>query len=1190
MIEFLVFCELIQIGCSINCTLQQDKSSCVKSRFCIWCKAAVSKLDPASPRAPLCLDGGQYGADTGDNMNYKCDYKESLWLSESITLPIFVLITVLVFFGGFAICEGILLFMLFHDMVQLECGKLSKDYDTCLTQLHDVSKELKDLEQRCSDLHMPEKRRIYFLFIALMSDLNDCLQRLHDVSERKVTQGYLLLDSEIEFISDLSDLYTFFEQDLFPHLAIEPSSLWINDITLAKAPERGLGVVSLSLQKEILQQARKSIMDGIVKKEVALCTPQSMELEEIRHMFFRQQERVLRCGLCVQPRSVVFLASVLCVVVLTNHRLLVLSMQKELLHSIELSWIADVKVKDKGRRKEKEKEKEKEREKEREKNEAEKEREREKDEVVETNQFVVFLRGNEEKPFYSLDAVHWAKDIGTAARFFAGLIKTSALADSIGRGMTSQLSGSRALQSTSLSASSLSAYPSSTFQSQQSFSSPYGTSLSASPTATPQPGSSATSSFSSVTTRSSGESGRLEKGSEFDPSSVRSPLPSLGVSIKCFPSSMLSPAPSSPVPGSLAGAGMDSGMPSISPLQTSFVPSAQKDNEPYPLSSSSPLAIYAMSPSGASLSLAPGSPTLGQAAYSHQIASAGAGSSHASLCGVALHGGSAQREAWMPQVAAAAMDSVSLRDAPWMLHLYIGRADNLSATCARLGILTGGVRLSVSVGSPLNYQHIRPHLIRRSAASRNIASPLFDAAMGFPFCAESEPFVEVRLFAEAGLTKNEKGIGIVRVSCLELFLSPSHMIDGWFDIDLRDTNALRPIISSPAIAISRNPLAPPQYQNKMHSASASSGREHDSMGISLQGNAAVGVASHPFGNNSDEMQQIKQQQQKQQQQEGDKEKSEKEKEKEKEQDMARRREQAKRKRMIEREEVPRLPAATAAEGGGFDDVDGRGDEWTQMLMGRVVPARVYLRMTLYGMSGCGVPDALGLPLPGLSTLKVFQVREGVPVVLGGAAMEIAGLIHTDSADDGKAAEREFLREKEAEKARQAQKEREKERELEASKEKTPELMSQGGVNEQQETEIVEPKRLGGNTTGVVRLIDVASQRTLFSLKKAGMFKKEYEVYDRKGYLFARCYHKLKTMKKRKIRMFLEGGEMLFSMSGEFQNEVWIEDFLGRRVASVVVGEGGKSESSGRVVTINVSQPNIDSSLALIFTIYVMLTS
>ncbi|KAH7827666.1 uncharacterized protein MONOS_10702 [Monocercomonoides exilis] len=114
MLLFLIFDALIQSSYSINCTASTDIGSCTQSRFCIWCKKAIS-VNGKSPEIPMCLFGGQYGADPGNE--YTCKYNESLWLSKTVTLPIFVLITVLVFFAGFAICEGILL------LVCMKCKK-----------------------------------------------------------------------------------------------------------------------------------------------------------------------------------------------------------------------------------------------------------------------------------------------------------------------------------------------------------------------------------------------------------------------------------------------------------------------------------------------------------------------------------------------------------------------------------------------------------------------------------------------------------------------------------------------------------------------------------------------------------------------------------------------------------------------------------------------------------------------------------------------------------------------------------------------------------------------------------------------------------------------------------------------------------------------------------------------------------
>jgi hypothetical protein len=65
------------------------------------------------------------------------------------------------------------------------------------------------------------------------------------------------------------------------------------------------------------------------------------------------------------------------------------------------------------------------------------------------------------------------------------------------------------------------------------------------------------------------------------------------------------------------------------------------------------------------------------------------------------------------------------------------------------------------------------------------------------------------------------------------------------------------------------------------------------------------------------------------------------------------------------------------------------------------------------------------------------------------------------------------------------------------------------------------------------------------------FKREYIVSDQRG-LVARCYHKMKSFRKKKLRMILASGELLLSLEGDFGNEVCIKDAVQQQLASVVV--------------------------------------
>lgn len=92
----------------------------------------------------------------------------------------------------------------------------------------------------------------------------------------------------------------------------------------------------------------------------------------------------------------------------------------------------------------------------------------------------------------------------------------------------------------------------------------------------------------------------------------------------------------------------------------------------------------------------------------------------------------------------------------------------------------------------------------------------------------------------------------------------------------------------------------------------------------------------------------------------------------------------------------------------------------------------------------------------------------------------------------------------------------------------------------------------------VWLTDIGSGRRLYSLTRQSFFKKEYLIGDAKG-PFARCFHKMKTMRKRKLRMFLSTGEWLFTIQGgcfdskSYDNEVYVTNPLGLPVASLLFG-------------------------------------
>jgi len=97
------------------------------------------------------------------------------------------------------------------------------------------------------------------------------------------------------------------------------------------------------------------------------------------------------------------------------------------------------------------------------------------------------------------------------------------------------------------------------------------------------------------------------------------------------------------------------------------------------------------------------------------------------------------------------------------------------------------------------------------------------------------------------------------------------------------------------------------------------------------------------------------------------------------------------------------------------------------------------------------------------------------------------------------------------------------------------------------------------------------------------------VVDAANEVFGRCYHKLKTIRKKKIRLVLSSDEYLLSMEGNYSNEVSITDFMGRSVASLVVGEGAYNRTVERVLVLTVTHPNADAALLVLFALYVMYT-
>ncbi|KAJ4461729.1 putative histidine kinase [Paratrimastix pyriformis] len=131
--------------------------------------------------------------------------------------------------------------------------------------------------------------------------------------------------------------------------------------------------------------------------------------------------------------------------------------------------------------------------------------------------------------------------------------------------------------------------------------------------------------------------------------------------------------------------------------------------------------------------------------------------------------------------------------------------------------------------------------------------------------------------------------------------------------------------------------------------------------------------------------------------------------------------------------------------------------------------------------------------------------------------------------------------------------------------------------------------LRGDPNVAIQLVDAASRRPIYGLRKASFLKKEFLAVDGRNEEFGRCYHKLKTVRKKKIRMILRSEEFLLTMEGNYSNEVSITDFMGRPVASLVVGEGAYNRTVERVLVLTVTHPNVDAALLVLFALYVLYT-
>ncbi|KAK2955861.1 hypothetical protein BLNAU_9212 [Blattamonas nauphoetae] len=822
---------------------------------------------------------------------------------------------------------------LVFSILEVDAPKLPKEYDTLFARMHSSYAALSQLEQDYSSQEEDPSKVMTFMTMAILGDLNEWLQRLHDVAERRATQGYSITRSEIDFFTELTDIYNFFKEDLLPCLDVQPDSLsYVNDkvgnprntdVPILPGSQRKdlSGRIRLSLLAAADEDANTGQFDAhnhreraTITQEMNMIYPSQSELDVVRHLFFRPQEEFFRVGLAVRHRKI---NTPLVILILTNMRLLYLKSEDELIGYVELGSVSDAVLKRRN--------------------------------LFEVKLFSKWgetiekedAKQKTSKFFISFDSNHWVKDINTAAQFFSSLV----------RGNTRPPSES----------SSRSKH---------------------------QP-SDKDASFTSIHQPS--------ESSETFLSSIRSPLPQFGSSVQHFTysSPTTTSRPQTPTSTSYSQTNQTSTTPGMQSPQIPSTPNISPSISPS-LSSSTPISS---------------------------------------------------------------------------LSVFVGRADNLPFIHNTQ--TPPSTYFYISLGSPLHYQHLPTIPSPRSVMIPSNCNPAYNTSFSFDYFPESEPFIEIRIFTEMGPTKNARGVGVVRVSCLELFLSSMHMLDGWFDIlqgaqevtekkeenepkkkavkgketstqNNADTN--KPSAPTPTLLF-ENPLSKDSSKPPPTSSFASqlSRPVSSTSPIRFQSTFSSISSSHSTHSN-----------------------------------------------------------------------DSGGSITTQPI------PRLYVRMSMTGLNSCRVPDPVSHPVPGLCSIKHFQVRQGVPVVFGGTGLEIVGV-------------------------------------------------------------------LSGDPNEEVGLIDASSRRTLFTLKKSSRLKKEYTLFDSARRPIGHCFHKLKTLRGKKVRMFLNTGEMILSIQGDFHNELTIQDFLRRSVASLTVGEGITRGAKETVIELTVNQPNMDSSLLLIFTVYVSIT-
>lgn len=123
------------------------------------------------------------------------------------------------------------------------------------------------------------------------------------------------------------------------------------------------------------------------------------------------------------------------------------------------------------------------------------------------------------------------------------------------------------------------------------------------------------------------------------------------------------------------------------------------------------------------------------------------------------------------------------------------------------------------------------------------------------------------------------------------------------------------------------------------------------------------------------------------------------------------------------------------------------------------------------------------------------------------------------------------------------------------------------------------------------LIDSNTKSKIYSMEKYSFLRKEYAIRNEKNHIIAKCFHKMKTFRKKKIRMNLGTGEHLYSMEGgcfdnkTTDNEVLMFNMCNRPVASLVFV--GKEVDISLILSI--LDPLADRPLILMFAYYVLKT-